>query len=61
MRKVALYLAGGTPVVVVLYPKKRIATVHRPNADVETLSEHDTLDLSDVVPGFSVVLTDIFS
>ena len=51
--KVALYLAHGVRVVLVVYPKQRVAVVHRANAEQVTLGENDILELPDIVPGFS--------
>jgi Uma2 family endonuclease len=60
-RKAAIFLAHGAQAVVILDPKRRTATIHRPNSPVKTLNEADTLDLGFVVPGFSVPLADLFS
>ena len=60
-KKAAIFLAHGAQAVVVLDPRRRTATIHRPNAPVETLREGDILDLGFVVSGFSVPLADLFS
>jgi hypothetical protein len=39
--------------VLIAYPKRRVLVVHRPNAEPVTLTENDTLELPDIVPGFS--------
>lgn len=59
-RKVDEYLLRGTPMVVVIDPRGRTATIHRPGQPAVTLSEDATLDLSDVVAAFSCVVREIF-
>jgi Uma2 family endonuclease len=55
------YLARGVPLVVVIDPNKKTATTFRPDTPSVTLkSESDVLDLSDVIPGFSCQLREIF-
>jgi Uma2 family endonuclease len=51
--KTASWLAAGTRAVVVIDPRRRSATVHRPGAAPALLGEGDTLDLADVLPGFA--------
>ena len=59
--KTAEYLAKGVPLVLVVDPRKQIATVSRRGTDTVTLeSETDIIDLSDVIPGFSCQLREIF-
>lgn len=59
--KVDDYLAAGTLAVCVVYPKRRTVTVHRPNREPQILNINDTLDLSDVVAGFTLSVSKIFS
>jgi Uma2 family endonuclease len=55
------YLAKGVLLVVVVDPRRQIATVSRPGAYKVILeSETDVLDLSDVIPGFRCQLREIF-
>ena len=58
--KVAEWLAAGTQVVVVLDPRRKVATVYRRGNDVLTLEATDTLTVPDLLPGWSVALSDIF-
>ena len=58
--KVADWLASGTLAVVVIDPHRRTAKVHRPTMGADDLTEADTLDLSDVVPGWQMPVKDIF-
>ena len=54
------WLAAGTPMVVVLNPRKRTATIYRSLNDITILNEDDVLDLDEVVKGFKVLVKDIF-
>jgi Uma2 family endonuclease len=58
--KVQDYLKYGTPLVWVLYPKTQTAMSHTVDGAI-TLSEDDVLDGGDVLPGFSVKLSEIFA
>ncbi len=58
--KVLEYLKAGTRLVVVANPDTRTLTVYCSLADVRVLTESDTFDGADVLPGFSVVLKEIF-
>ena len=53
-------LDAGARMVVVINPRVRTVAVHRSNGDVDILSEGDTLDGADVVPGWSVAVSEIF-
>ena len=58
--KVADWLAAGTRMVVVANPRNRTVNVHTPD-NTTTLTMGDTLDGGDVVPGWQMPLTDIFT
>lgn len=58
--KVAEWLDGGTRMVWVVSPKLHTVTVYRSLTDIVTLTQKDTLDGGDVVPGFQILVTDIF-
>ena len=58
--KVAEWLEAGARVVWVISPKLRTVTVYRSLTDIVTLTEKDTLEGADVVPGFQIGVTDIF-
>jgi Uma2 family endonuclease len=51
--KTRSWLAAGTHAVVVIDPRRRTATVHRPGVVPVALGEGDMLDLDDVLPGFA--------
>jgi Uma2 family endonuclease len=57
--KAAYYLANGTRLVWLVLPKKRQVIVITPDSE-ETLTEDDTLNGGDVVPGFTLPVRDIF-
>jgi Uma2 family endonuclease len=59
--KVATWLRYGARMVVVLDPGRRTVAVHRPDSEVRSLTEDDTLDGADVVPGWSVPVGDLFA
>ncbi len=59
-RKIASFFAGGTRVAWVVDPKRRIVAVHRPNAETVERGMSDTLEGGDELPGFSLVLADLF-
>jgi len=57
--KIQDYLAGGTRLIWYFYPKTR--TLHVITASgARRLSENDTLDGGDVLPGFTLALKDLF-
>ena len=58
--KVLEWLNAGTRLVWVIHPSSRTATVHRPPDLTESLTEADSLDGGDVVPGFSCLVGDLF-
>ena len=59
--KVQDWLDAGTRMVIVVNPRRRNATVYLPGEDPITLTEEDTLDGGDVVPGWTMPVKDIFS
>ena len=58
--KVQDWLEHGTLMVIVVNPRNQTVQVHTPDGIVE-LTEADTLDGGDVVPGWSMAVADIFS
>ena len=59
--KVFDWLDAGTKMVVVISPRQRTATVYKSPTDIGALAEADVLDAADVVPGFELVVRDIFA
>jgi Uma2 family endonuclease len=58
--KIGEYLAHGTRMVLVVDPRRRTVTVHRPGQPVRVLGADDMLDGEDVVPGWTMPVRDIF-
>jgi Uma2 family endonuclease len=58
--KVRDYLAAGTPLVWVVYPRSQEVLVHTPDGAAHTYSGQDILQHADVLPGFTCVVADLF-
>jgi Uma2 family endonuclease len=58
--KVFDWLDAGARLVVVLNPRKRAVTAYRSLSNIVVLTEKDALDCSDVVPGFTIAVREIF-
>ena len=58
--KVEDWLNAGTRMVVVVDPRRRTVSVHRPGQAAVTLAEGDGLEGGDVVPGWRLAVADIF-
>lgn len=58
--KVNEFLDAGCPMVVILNPRRKNATVHRPGDRPLILREADMFDAGDVVPGFVVRVGEFF-
>lgn len=59
-RKQALYDRIGIPLVWWIDPDRRVATVHHAGYPVRHLTESDSLDGEDIIPGFSLPLKEVF-
>ena len=59
-RKVAEYLAAGSQRVWVAYPASRSVSVHRADGTTITYSGDDVITDEELLPGFSLPLSDIF-
>ena len=57
---VLTWLEAGTHMVVVLNPRRKTVTVYRSRTDITVLTEEDTLDGQDVVPGWTLRVADLF-
>jgi Uma2 family endonuclease len=55
------YFAAGARLVWVVNPKLKIVTVYRSPSNVITLTEEDTLDGGDVIPGFQCPIAELFT
>jgi len=58
--KVQDYLAAGTALVLVLYPKTRELVAHTPDGLARTYRSGETFTAPDVLPGFSCAVAEIF-
>mgnify|MGYP003387788438 FL=1 len=58
--KAAYYLANGSSMVWLVYPKNQLVEVLTPGARF-LLSAEDTLEGGDVLPGFSLAVRDLFA
>jgi len=58
--KTLMWLSLGVLMVVEVYPAERAVMVHRSNTPAVTLTGEDMLDGGDVLPGFSLPLSEIF-
>ncbi|MFN8513901.1 MAG: Uma2 family endonuclease [Thermomicrobiales bacterium] len=59
--KVHEYLDAGTSLVWILWPRRRMVSVYEPDRDIRELGADDYLDGGDVLPGFRVLVADIFA
>lgn len=60
VNRVHEWLDFGTRVVIVIDPKSFEVTAYRSRDDVRVLTEHETLVLEDLLPGWSLPLEKIF-
>ena len=58
--KIFDYFSAGTQMVILLEARNRTAKIYRSPTDVVILTEADTLDGGDVVPGWSMRVSEIF-
>jgi Uma2 family endonuclease len=58
--KVLDYLQAGTGLVWVVRPRTRTITSYRSRTDIQLLTEGESLEGGDVLPGFSIGVRDIF-
>ena len=58
--KIHGWLQAGVRMVWVVNPDRRTVAVHRPAAEIETLTEDADLDGQDVLPGFRCRVADLF-
>jgi Uma2 family endonuclease len=59
--KVEEWLTAGTRMVWVVNPRRRTATVYRSRSQIAILTENESLDGHDVVPGFRSRVGDMFA
>jgi hypothetical protein len=54
------YLAAGCHTVCVLYPKRKQVDVYEASGVIRTVGGNEVLEASELLPGFSVRVTDLF-
>ena len=59
--KASYYLANGTRLVWLVFPQKRYVEVYRPGEEMEILFGGDVLDGGELLPGFTLPLTEVFA
>jgi Uma2 family endonuclease len=59
--KVRDFLAAGTPLVWVLYPRAQEVVVHTPDGIARTYRGNDLLEFPDVLPDFSCTVAELFA
>lgn len=59
-RKAERYLELGTRIVWLVFPDERVIEVYMPDEDVKTLAVNDTLDGGEVLPGFTLSVSELF-
>lgn len=59
--KVGEYLKAGVRLVWVIYPMERVVYAYRAPKEVRVLGDDDALDGGDVLPGFSVPVSELFA
>lgn len=59
--KVYDWLEAGVRMVIVANPRRRLVTVYRSLTNVTVLTEHDTLEGGDVVPGWTLPVSVVFT
>lgn len=58
--KVIEWLNAGTEVVVIVDPRKKTVSVYRQHAETLFLTINDTLSIPDLLPGWNLLLNEIF-
>jgi len=58
--KVVEWLEAGCRMVIVVNPRQRSVTVYRSHTDMVRLTEEDTLDGGEVVPGWQLPIKEVF-
>jgi Uma2 family endonuclease len=55
-----VYLAAKVPLIWIIDPDRRTASVYQPNRPAKLVNENEQLDGADVLPRFSVTLAELF-
>ena len=60
-RKAEKYLASGTRLVWLVFPDEQAVEIYTPDSDVQLFGIEDVLNGGDVLPGFTLKVSDIFA
>jgi Uma2 family endonuclease len=60
-QRIVDYLEAGVPLVWAIDPRSRSAMAYRSDGSARLLREHEVLDAEEIVPGFRLPLTELFS
>jgi Uma2 family endonuclease len=60
-QKIADFLSQGTRVGILIHPEQKWVEIHRPGEAVITLRDGDVLTVPDLLPGWEVKVTDLWS
>ena len=58
--KVVEWLEAGSRMVIVVNPRQRVVTVYHSRTAIVMLTEEDTLDGGEVVPGWQLPINEVF-
>jgi Uma2 family endonuclease len=58
--KVADFLEHGTPLVLVVNPRRQTIAAHRPGQPVHKYAGNEVVQAEDIIPGWSLALPDLF-
>lgn len=58
---VSLWLEAGCRLVIVVNPRRQTVTLHRSRSEILLLTEGEAMDGADVVPGWPLSITALFS
>lgn len=61
LHKTAIYIEAGVQLIWIVDPTRQRITVHTPDGESRTLEIGDILDGGDVLPGFTVSLSELFA
>ncbi|MGI8669361.1 MAG: Uma2 family endonuclease [Aridibacter sp.] len=59
--KIIEYLAAGTELIWIIYPKQKMVQVHKKSNVIQVLREKDELSGEDILPDFNIKLEEIFN
>ena len=60
-KKIQAFLSQGTKVGILINPEKHTVEIYRPGEEVVVLGDGDILSIPDLLPGFEVAVSDLWS